>query len=192
MAHTRAPVIGRRLDKIEIRRANKALRYGFLGNLQKLFRAFAVPHGIRKHIVSFGVGKVVPTQIADSQFAEDIVDNRRCHFDRRVAFHDSGRIEACKGECIDEFFERHAVLQADGNGDGKIVHKAAERRTLFVHIDKNFADLSVGIFTGAQIYFVSTHERFLRIAFAAVRQTFALACDNPFNYALSDNFGAAR
>ena len=45
-------------------------------------------------------------------------------------------------------FERHAVLQAERDRDGEIVHQRAERRALLVHVDKNLGDAAVIVFAG--------------------------------------------
>ena len=76
------------------------------------------------------VRQVVAAEIGDRQLAEDVVEDRGRVLDRVVALHDAGRLEAGEGEGLDVFLERHAVLQAERDGDGEIVHQRCGRRRL--------------------------------------------------------------
>src|SRR6185436_10918682 len=72
------------------------------------------------------VCQVVAGKIGDRQLAEDVVEDRRRHLDRVVAFDHPRWLEAGEGEGLDELLERYAVLQADRDGDGEVVHDTAE------------------------------------------------------------------
>jgi hypothetical protein len=49
------------------------------------------------------------------------------------------------------FLERHAVLQAERDGDGEVVHQAAEGGAFLVHVDEDLAERAVLVFAGAQV-----------------------------------------
>ena len=55
-----------------------------------------------------------------------------------------------------------------------------------MHVDEDFADVAVFIFTGAQIHLVAANDGFLGIALAPRRQGGALR-DHAFNDPLSDD-----
>ena len=110
-----------------------------------------------------------------------------------VALHDAGRLEAGEGEGLDIFLQRHAILQAERDGDGEIVHQRAEGGAFLVHVDEDLAEPAVLIFAGAQIDLVAADDRLLGIALAAVRQLLALARHlDPLDDALDDLLGDLR
>ena len=96
------------------------------------------------------------------------------------------RLEAGEGEGLDEFLQRHAVLQADRNRDGEVVHQRAEGRAFLVHVDEDLGEAAVLVFAGAQIDLVAADRRLLRIALAAIRQAAALGA---LDHALDDPLG---
>ena len=93
-------------------------------------------------------------------------------------------LEARKGIGLDKFLERNAILQADGNGDGKVIHQAAKGRAFFMHINENFAEATILKFARMEIDFVSSDRGFLDIARASVGEAFAF--NRFFNHAFDD------
>ena len=110
------------------------------------------------------MGQIGAIQIADSQFAEDIVQDRRRVLDRVVALNLTRRFEPGEGEGVDEFFQRHAVLQTNRNRDGEVVHHRPEASAFLVHVDEDFAKRVVFVFAGPQVHFVTAHDGLLSIA----------------------------
>ena len=127
-------------------------------------------------------------EIGDGEFAEHVVEDRRGVLDRVVAGHDASRFELGEGEGLHIFFQRHAILQAERNGDGEVVHHRTEGRTFLVHVDEDFADAAVTEFTGAQIDLVTANGRLLGVTLTAVRQLFTLTRDT-LDDAFDDLFG---
>ena len=126
----------------------------------------AATERVGEHIARLGMREIVAAEIADRHFAEDVVENRRRHLDRVVTFDDAGRLEPCEGEGFNEFLERHAVLQADRDCDGEVVHQAAEGRALFMHVDEDLTEAAVFVFAGAEIDLVPADDGFLGITLA--------------------------
>src|SRR5215218_7060707 len=83
------------------------------------------------------------------------------------------RLEPGKGKRLDELLQRHAVLQTLRDGDGKAVDHRAEGRALLVHVDEDFADRAVLVFTRAQEDLVSGDSSLLCEAAAPCRQATA-------------------
>ena len=83
------------------------------------------------------------------------------------------RLEAREQEGVDEFFQRHAVLQAERDGDGEAVGHAAEGGAFLVHVDEDFAERAVLVFAGAQIDLVVADAGLLRVAGPAIGQAAA-------------------
>ncbi len=136
------------------------------------------------------MGEIVARKVAHGQLAEHIVQQRGCHFDGRIALHRACRIEAGEGEGVDIFLERHAVLQADRDGDGEVVHHAAEGRAFLMHVDENFPELAVVVFAGADIDLMAADDGFLGVALTAVGQALTFALHDAFDDALGHDFGA--
>ena len=67
--------------------------------------------------------QIMTIQIGDRQLAESIVEDRGRHLDGVIAGDNALRFKAGEGIGLDKFLERHAILQADRHGDGKIVHQ---------------------------------------------------------------------
>ena len=154
----------------------------------------AAEHG-RADLLGRDMGEVVAAEIGDGELAEDIVEDRGRVLDRVVPLHEAGRLEAGEGEGLDIFLERHAILQAERDGDGEIVHQRAEGGALLVHVDEDLADPPVLVFAGAQIDLVPADHRLLGVALAAVGQLLALAgaldpLDDAFDDPLRDRRGA--
>src|SRR5579864_2962945 len=102
-------------------------------------------------MAGYDVGEVLTSEIRDSQFAENIIQDTGCVLDGIISDHQTGRLESRESEGIDELFQRHAILQSDGNRDGKIVHERTEGGTLFVHVDENFPGPAILVFASAQV-----------------------------------------
>jgi hypothetical protein len=60
--------------------------------------------------VAFICRKVVPAKIGNCELTKDVVEDRRRAFDLFVSLDLAGGLEACGGECVDEFLERDPVL----------------------------------------------------------------------------------
>ena len=84
----------------------------------------------------------------------------------------TGRFEAREGEGVDVFLERHAVLQAERDRDGEVVHQRAEGGAFLVHVDEDLADAAVFVFAGRQIDLVAADDGLLGVALAPVRHAF--------------------
>ena len=121
------------------------------------------------------VGEVVAAEIGDGQLAEDVVEDRGGVLDGVVALHQAGRLEAREGEGVDVLLERHAVLQAERDGDGEVVHQRAEGGAFLVHVDEDLAEPPVLVLAGAEIDLVAADGGLLRVALAPVGQLLALA-----------------
>src|SRR5262249_57734222 len=76
------------------------------------------------------MGEVEALEIAHGKLAEDVIENRGRVFDRVVALHWAGGFETGKGEGVDIFLERHAILQAERDRDREVVEQRAQRRAL--------------------------------------------------------------
>ena len=137
------------------------------------------------------MGEIVTSQIGHSQLTKNVVQDRRCHLDGIVAGDHTGWLKARESEGLHVFVQRHAVLQANGNGNREVVHQRAERGTFLVHVDEDFRQTSVLVFAGVQIDFVAADGGFLDIALSPVRRADALR-DIPLDDALGDDFGADR
>ena len=103
----------------------------------------------------------------------------------------AGRLELGEGEGLDILVERHAVLQAERDGDGEVVHHRAEGGALLVHVDEDLAEAAVVELAGAEIDLVAADDRLLGVALAAVRQFFAVAVET-LDDALDDLLGDLR
>ena len=161
------------------RRGGEGLVGGGLGVVDALFdHLFAVElgffvfavQGVAAQVFRGDVGQVVPAEVGDGQFAEDVVDDRRRHLDVRVARDHAVRLEAGEQEGIDELVERHAVLQAERDGDGEAVRHAAEGGPFLVHVDEDFAERAVFVFAGAEVDLVIADAGLLRVPGPAIRQ----------------------
>ena len=87
-----------------------------------------------------------------------------------MATDDPRGLEACEDKSIDELFEGHAILQAEGHGDGEAVEQAPERGTLAVHVDENLSQRTVVVFAGPEIDLVGSHHCLLGVTDASIRQ----------------------
>ena len=131
--------------------------------------------------------EVGPIKVRHRQFAEDVVEDRGGVLDRVVALHHPCRFELGEGEGVDEFLQRHTVLQAHGHGDGEVVHHRAEARTFLMHVDEDLAKRAVFVFAGAQVDLVAAHDRLLGIALAAFRHLLTVAADQFLDHHLLDH-----
>ena len=182
--------------------AHEAARHEFrrrrrLAGLRRAALVVALAERVMADVGGVDMGEIVAAEIGDRQFAENVIENRSGVLDRVIALHEARRLEAGEGEGVDIFLQRHAILQADRNRDGEIVHQAAEGGAFLVHVDEDLADAAVLIFAGAQIDLVAADHGFLGIALAAVGQLFALAAaldalDDPLDDALGDLRRARR
>ena len=72
-------------------------------------------------------------------------------------------------------FQRHAVLQADRDRDGEVVHQRPEGGAFLVHVDEDLAEFAIVELAGVQIDLVAADRGFLDVALAAIRQAAALS-----------------
>ena len=142
------------------------------------FEAFGIHvvflHRIHAQIFLLHLRQVIPVEIRDGQFTEDIIDDRGRHFDSIVQFHGTVRLEPGKDKRLNEFFQRHAVLKSKRDGDRKTIHEASERRPFLVHVQKDFSDRPILIFTGAQVQLMSPDNGLLRVSASSTRERAAL------------------
>jgi hypothetical protein len=89
--------------------------------------------------------------------------------------HHAVRLEAGEAERVDELLERHAVLQAEADGDGEAVHQAAEGGALLVHADEDLAERAILVLAGVDVDLVAADRRLLGVAGAAVGHARRLA-----------------
>ena len=89
---------------------------------------FTFADGVMTDGIRRDMRKIRATEIGDREFAEDVIENGCCVLDRVIALHEARRLEAREGEGFDIFIERHAILQAERNSDGEVVHERTERR----------------------------------------------------------------
>ena len=71
-------------------------------------------------------------------------------------------LEARVRELFAEQFQRHAMLQRDGDGQRKAIHQAADRRSFFGHGDEQFAGLAVGIEPDGDVALVVSNFELVR------------------------------
>src|SRR5262245_51068516 len=119
-------------------------------------------------LVGIDVSQLVSLQIGDRELAEDIVEDRGRVLDLGVAADETGGLEAGEGEGLDELIERNAVLQADRDGDGEIVHERAEGGAFLVHVEKDLAEPSVVVLAGMKVDLMPADHGLLDVAGAAV------------------------
>src|SRR5690606_35125946 len=113
------------------------------------------------------VRQIVTAEIRNRQLTEDVVEDRGGVLNRLVALHDAGRLEAREGESLHVLLERHAVLKPEAHRDGEVVHQRPEGSALLVHVDEDFAQAAILVFTRAQINLVPAHSGLLRVTLAA-------------------------
>src|SRR3546814_2570238 len=89
---------------------------------------------------------VVAAEVGDRKLPEDVVEHGCRHLDGVVAVHHARGFETRESVGLDVLFKRHAVLQADRDGDGEVVHQAAEGGAFLVHVDEDLADRAVLVF----------------------------------------------
>src|SRR3546814_6467435 len=137
---------------------------------------------------------VVAAEVGVRKFPEDVVEHGCRHLDGVVAVHHARGFGTRESVGLDVLFKRHAVLQADRDGDGEVVHQAAEGGAFLVHVDEDLADRAVLVFAGAQVDLVAADDGLLGVALAALRQALAAlaALDDALDDALGDDLGALR
>ena len=145
------------------------IQLAFIGAATKVVKAFTL---------GLHMGQIGAIQIADGQFAEDVIQNGCGVFDAVIALHHARRFKPGEGERIDKFFQRHPVLQAHRNRDGKVVHHRPKTGTLFVHVDKDFAQITVFVFAGTQVNLMPANIGLLSVTLAPVRQLFTVRFDD--------------
>ena len=120
-------------------------------------------------IFGFNLQEVGPAEVFIAEDAEDVIDDGGREFDIRVVDGSPG-LKTGEGEAVHELFKRHAALQALGDGNGEAVQHGAERRTLFAHVDKDFAESTVFVFPCSQEDLLIGHVGFLRKTDASLRE----------------------
>ena len=143
-------------------------RFGRVGaGRRQLALDLAAADAVGAQVGLLDMGEVEAAEVADRKLAEDVVDHRGRHLDGVVALDQARRLEAREDKGVDELFQRHAVLQADRDGDGEAVHHAAEGRAFLVHVDEDLAEAAVLVFAGAQVDVVAADDGLLGVACAA-------------------------
>ncbi len=74
-------------------------------------------------ILRIDMSEIGAPKIGDGKLAENVIENGRCALDRIISLNHAGRLKAREREGIDILFERHAILETQADGDGKVVHK---------------------------------------------------------------------
>ena len=115
-------------------------------------------------------GAGVEVEVVEGQTTEDVVHDRLRHAHVRVV-RQTGRLEAQVGELLDEGLERHAVLQADRDGDREGVHHAGQGRALLAELEEDLAELRVVVGAGREVALGATDGERGRLRGAALGQT---------------------
>ena len=123
------------------------------------------PQVLEQHLLLAG-------QEAQLEPAEDVVHDRLGEADVG-GFAPAAGLEAGVGEFFAQQFQRHAVLQRDGDGAGEAVHEAGDGGAFFRHGDEDFAGLAVGIEADGDVAFVSADVELVRDRHALVVQAVA-------------------
>ena len=152
---------------------------------------FAATQFVERRAIWLDVGEIGTVEVGHGQFAEDVVEDRRRVLDRVVALHHAGWFKPGEGEGVDELIQWNAILEADRDGDGEVVHHRAEASAFLVHVDEDLTELAVLIFPGAEVHFVTTDDGFLRVASAALWHPLAafgdLFDDDLFDHLLGED-----
>ena len=105
--------------------------------------------------------------------AHDVVRHRFGERDLRVLRH-ALRVEAHVGELPHEVFERHPVLQAEGDRGGEGVEQPAHRRALLADVgEEDLADRAVGVLAGGDVALVPGDVELVGDRFALLRHPLA-------------------
>src|SRR4051812_18524982 len=67
-------------------------------------------------------------------------------------FYKTGRIEPGENKLLYKFFEWYAVLQTNGDGNGKAVQHAAHGGAFLGHVNEDLTYCTISIFTRAKEY----------------------------------------
>src|SRR4051812_10410548 len=95
------------------------------------------------------VHKIISVQVFISQGTEYKVKHRGSRFNVRMLYN-ATRFEAGKDEFVYVFFQGHTVLHAHGNRYGKAVQETTHGSALFCHINKDLAQRTITILSGAE------------------------------------------
>src|SRR6202023_1268846 len=71
-------------------------------------------------------------------------------------------LEAGVGKLLAQQFQLYAVLDGNRDRQGEAVHQAADRRSLFRHLDEELAGFSVGIETYCDVALMPSDIEFVR------------------------------
>src|SRR5690242_7047838 len=93
--------------------------------------------------------QIISSQIFISKRAEHEINNGSGGFNIRMLYH-SGRLKSCKYKFLYKFFKWNSVLQAYRNSYRKAVQHAAHRSALLSHINEDFSQSSITIFSCSQ------------------------------------------
>ncbi len=89
-------------------------------------------------------GELFAGEEAELHPAEEVIHDGFGEADLLVAG-PAGGLEAGVGELFAEELERHAVLEAHGDGGGEAIHEAGDGGAFFGHADEDFAGAAVGV-----------------------------------------------
>src|SRR5690606_3179801 len=132
------------------------------------------------------MAQVIAAEIGDRKLTEHVVEDRGRVLDRVIADHDTRGFETSEGESLHILLKRHAILQAERDGDGEVVHHRPEGSTFLMHVDEDLAKATVIELASAQVDLVAADDGLLGVALAAVRQLLAVIADDALDHALDD------
>ena len=115
------------------------------------------------------LGEIVAAKVGHRELTENVVEDRRRLPNRVIAGNFARRLEPGEDEGVDELFQRHAILQADRDRDGEVVHQRPEGGTFLVHVDEDLAKLAIIELPGVQVDLVAAYGRLLDVPLAAIR-----------------------
>src|SRR5450631_44581 len=100
------------------------------------------------------------SQVFIGHGTENKVDDGSRAFDIGMIHH-TGRLKACEHKLFDKFFEWNAILESDRNSDGKTIQHTPHGGSFLCHVDKYFAQRTVGVFACPEKYDLSVDLCFL-------------------------------
>src|SRR5665213_3645537 len=115
------------------------------------------------------MNQIVPAQVFICQGAEHKIDNRGSCFNVGMIDH-SRWFKPCENKFFNKLFQRNSILETDRNGNSKTVQHATHCRAFLCHINKNFTERTITIFTCSQEQCLSVNFCFLSKASSLWRE----------------------
>src|SRR5216684_2391323 len=91
----------------------------------------------------------------------DVIQHRRNKSNIRICG-DTRWFEPCVQQLVHEYLQRHAILQAQRNGQRQTVHHAGKRRAFLGHLHEDLARPAVLIHPNGDVAFVPPHAELVR------------------------------